>query len=165
MSDSGHGELDRHAQQARERLLATLDVLDHRARNLVHTATATTRATAFGLAGALALSVGLVIAQRASRRFSRNNYSRRSEPSSLIGDVLKIGTVAIMFVGVSAWAKRAAHTNTRGITKPPQLGQSASLDSSQSECAGTAAQQHAGTSHALERPGATSNDPERIDHD
>jgi hypothetical protein len=162
MTDSTHEELDRHAQEARERLLATLDVLDHRARGLVQTAAQTTRATMIGLGGALALSVGLVLAQRASRRIKSRTRYRDSDKPSLIADAFRVGAVALVFVGLSAWAKRAARANG---TSPPQLRQNASLSPARSGTDESAAHEPAGTTRASNLTETTPQDAERWNHD
>jgi hypothetical protein len=159
VTDAAHDELDRHARKARERLLETLDVLDHRARNLVQAATETTRATAVGLAGALVLSVALVVVQRTSKRVVRRR--RDSDRSSLIGDAFRVGAVAIMFVGLSAWAKRAAHANATRLAAAPQLSHHASL----ALHAERTVQVEPGTVHALDAFETTPHDPGPLDHD
>jgi hypothetical protein len=162
MTDSNHEELDRHAEQARERLLATLDVLDHRARGLVQNAAQTTRATLIGVAGAMALSVGLVLAQRASRRIRRRTRYRDSDKPSLIGDAFRVGAVALVFVGLSAWAKRAAHGNG---TSPPQLSQNAPPGPTRLVTDESAALGQAGTTHASNMADTIPQDAERWNHD
>lgn len=124
MTDSSHEKLDRHVTEAKERLFARLDVLDHRARQLVQEATNTTRATAFGFAGALALSFAFSLATRANRRIQHLPPPRRS----ILGETLKIGAVALMFVGVSAWAKRASQQGDPRRASQPQLRHSASSE-------------------------------------
>jgi hypothetical protein len=167
MTDSTHEELDRHAERARERLLATLDVLDHRARGLVQNAAETTRATMIGVAGAMALSVGLVLAQRASRRIKRRTRDRDADKPSLIGDAFRVGAVALVFVGLSAWAKRAAHVNG---TSPPQPSQNAPplptrLGPPSLATDDSAALEQAGTTHASNMADTIPHDAEGWNHD
>jgi len=159
MTNTAHAELDRHARQARERLLATLDVLEQRARTLVQTATQTTRATAAGFAAALALSAALVVVQRTSERMTRQR--RGSGRPSLIGDAFRVGAVAIMFLGVSAWAKRAARTHATPPAATPQVRHDASLQLR----AERAVQAETGTAHALDTLETTPHDAGRLDHD
>ena len=161
MTEPSHEALDRHVEQARERLFAKLDVLDHRARELVREATSTTRATALGLAGALALSFGLALAERASQRL-RHRYYTPAPRRSLVGDALRVGAVAVMFVAVSGWAKRASHSQAARRASEPQLGRFASPVAAVPGSVNAGASP-AGTSHALSD--FSLSDTERFQHD
>jgi hypothetical protein len=163
MTEPSHDALDRHVNETRERLLAKLDVLDQRARSMVREATTTTRATVIGLAGALALSFSLALAERANQRLRHPHAPRRS----ILGDALRVGAVAVMFVAVSGWAKRQAHAQPRRASQP-QLRRIASHDSMMPRSEAASAP-HSGTSHALPAQAISTEssplDTERFPHD
>jgi hypothetical protein len=154
MTDATQDGLDRNVDEAKARLMATLDVLDVRTRSLVHEATDTARNTAWGVAGVLALSLGLALAERASRRVSRRVTQRQlrdrvSPNGSLLGDTIRVGAVAVLFISVSAWAKHAAEPDASRRAGQPQLRRVATLLSAVLGKGPHAVAQRSGTTRAF----------------
>jgi hypothetical protein len=147
MNDGTHWALEREASEARARLMATLDVLELRARSAVRDASRSARSTALGAAGALALGLMFAFAERTRRRTQR---PVRSTPKrSILGDAMRAGAVAFVFVSVSAWSKYATQPTAAGHANQPHARRIAALLSALSGRGPRARALRAGTSHAL----------------
>jgi hypothetical protein len=111
------------------------------------------------------MSFGLALAERASQRV--RGRSPQAPRRSLIGDALRVGAVAVMFVAVSGWAKRASQGQARHASRP-QLGRFASSAAAMPDSA-QASDAQAGTSHALSAQATSTesspSDTERFQHD
>jgi hypothetical protein len=166
MTDSTHWALEREASEARARLMATLDVLELRARNIAHDASRSARSGALGLAGALALGLTFALADRAQRRSHR---PLRSTPKrSILGDAMRAGAVAVVFVSVSAWSKYATQPTAAGHANSPQARRIAALLSALLGRGPHTRALRAGTSHALLASTCvtpSNPEPERHNHD
>jgi hypothetical protein len=167
MTDSTHLVLEREASEARARLMATLDVLELRAHSVVQDATRGARSTALGLAGALALGLTFAFAERTQRRAERP--SRRAPKRSILGDALRAGAVAFVFVSVSAWSKYATQPTAAGRANSPHARRIAALLSALLGRGPHTRALRAGTSHALlastSSPTPSNPEPERHNHD
>jgi hypothetical protein len=128
MTDAEHEALERAAHDARERLVASLEQLDTRAKTLVQGAAETTRASAVGVAGAMLVWFAVSFAAGARHRErgrmpSRSAHAGRSTASAIAGTALKVGAVALVFVGARAWAAATQRARTpQPYSSAPQLG-------------------------------------------
>jgi hypothetical protein len=148
MTDEAHLVLEREASEARARLMATLDVLELRTRSVARDAARGARSTALGFAGALALGLTFAIAEHTQARADRPRRSRPPE-RSLLGDALRAGAVAFVFVSVSAWSKHAPQPTATGRANQPQARRIAALVSALLGQGPRARALRAGTTHAL----------------
>jgi hypothetical protein len=117
MTDPDHEALERAASTAKDRLVASLEQLDSRAKTIAHSAAETTRAGALGAAGVVLFWLAASVAGRA-----RHIDRPRSRSAAFASGVLKLGAVALVFAGARTWAfaaqrARLAHAGS----STPQL--------------------------------------------
>jgi hypothetical protein len=118
MTDTDHEALERAANTAKERLVASLEQLDSRAKTIAHSAAETTRAGALGAAGVVLFWLAASAAGRA-----RHIERPRSRTAAFASGLLKLGAAALVFAGARTWmlaAQRARLAQAGSST--PQLG-------------------------------------------
>jgi hypothetical protein len=153
MDDLANHSLDRTAREARERLAHTLEALDARGRALIHTASQTGRVAAIGAAGALLISVTWAMTRRTSRSTSVTR--------SILGDALRLGVLAVAYVGVRHFAQRASEPPR--ASSAPQLRRVATQLGAALHAHASTSAERAGMTHALTTGSAV--EPRQSDHD
>ena len=166
MTESTHASLEREASEARARLMATLDVLDVRARRVVHDATESVRSTAIALAGAAGLCLTFALFERSVRR--PVTRVRQTPKRSILSDALRAGAVAFVFVSVSTWSKSATQPRASGRALEPHARRIAAVLAAVSGNGPRARALRAGTTHALPASSVVTSSnpsPSDIHHD